>query len=67
MQERSQAEETRGRTIRLGTLTGLESGKIHKRDHYGLSRGGQAIVEGPAFNDYNYQVSRREVRAYPRR
>jgi hypothetical protein len=36
-------------------VTGLEGGKIYKSDHYGLSSGGQTIVEGPAFNYYNYQ------------
>jgi hypothetical protein len=35
-------------------VTGLEGGKIYKSDHYGISSGGQTIVEGPAFNYYNY-------------
>ena len=36
-------------------VTGLEGGKIYTTDHWGLSSGGQTIVEGPPFNYYNYQ------------
>jgi hypothetical protein len=36
-------------------VTGLEGGKIYTSDHWGLSCGGQTIVEGPPFNYYNYQ------------
>jgi hypothetical protein len=36
-------------------VTGLEGGKIYATDHWGLSSGGQTIVEGPPFNSYNYQ------------
>ncbi|MGZ3523279.1 MAG: hypothetical protein ACXU9L_00655 [Thermodesulfobacteriota bacterium] len=39
-------------------VTGLEGGKIYKSDHYGISSGGQTIVEGPAFNYYNYHGER---------
>jgi hypothetical protein len=35
-------------------VTGLEGGKIYKSDHYGLSSGGQTVIEGPPFNYYNY-------------
>jgi len=35
-------------------VTGLEGGKIYQSDHYGISSGGQTIVEGPPFNYYNY-------------
>jgi hypothetical protein len=36
-------------------VTGLEGGKIYTSDQWGLSSGGQTIVEGPPFNYYNYQ------------
>jgi len=36
-------------------VTGLEGGKIYTSDHWGLSSGGQTIIEGPPFNYYNYQ------------
>jgi hypothetical protein len=36
-------------------VTGLEGGKIYTSDHWGISSGGQTIVEGPPFNYYNYQ------------
>jgi hypothetical protein len=36
-------------------VTGLEGGKIYTSDQSGLSSGGQTIIEGPAFNYYNYQ------------
>jgi hypothetical protein len=36
-------------------VTGLEDGKIYTSDHWGLSSGGQTVVEGPPFNYYNYQ------------
>ena len=36
-------------------VTGLEGGKIYTTDHWGLSSGGQTIIEGPPFNYYNYQ------------
>ncbi len=36
-------------------VTGLEGGKIYTTDQWGLSSGGQTIVEGPPFNFYNYQ------------
>jgi hypothetical protein len=36
-------------------VTGLEGGKIYTSDHWGLSSGGQTLVEGPPFNYYNYQ------------
>ena len=36
-------------------VTGLEGGKIYTSDHWGLSSGGKTLVEGPAFNYYNYQ------------
>jgi hypothetical protein len=36
-------------------VTGLEGGKIYTTDHWGLSSGGQTLVEGPPFNYYNYQ------------
>ena len=36
-------------------VTGLEGGKIYTSDHWGLSSGGQTLIEGPPFNYYNYQ------------
>jgi hypothetical protein len=36
-------------------VTGMEGGKIYKTDHWGLSSGGQTVIEGPSFNYYNYQ------------
>jgi hypothetical protein len=36
-------------------VTGLEGGKIFTADYWGLSSGGQTVVEGPPFNYYNYQ------------
>jgi hypothetical protein len=36
-------------------VTGLEGGKIYSSDHWGLSSGGQTLIEGPPFNYYNYQ------------
>jgi hypothetical protein len=36
-------------------VTGLEGGKIYTSDHWGLSSGGQSLIEGPPFNYYNYQ------------
>ena len=36
-------------------VTGIEGGKIYKTDHWGLSSGGQTVIEGPPFNYYNYQ------------
>ena len=36
-------------------VTGLEGGKIYTSDQYGLSSGGQTLIEGPPFNYYNYQ------------
>jgi len=35
-------------------VTGLEGGKIYTSDYWGLSSGGQTLVEGPPFNYYNY-------------
>jgi len=36
-------------------VTGLEGGKIYSSDHRGLSSGGRTLIEGPAFNYYNYR------------
>lgn len=36
-------------------VTGLEGGKIYTSDRWGLSSGGQTLIEGPPFNYYNYQ------------
>ncbi len=36
-------------------VTGLEGGKIYTSDHWGISSGGQTVIEGPPFNYYNYQ------------
>jgi hypothetical protein len=36
-------------------VTGLEGGKIYSTDHWGLSSGGQTLIEGPPFNYYNYR------------
>lgn len=36
-------------------VTGLEGGKIFTTDHHGLSSGGTMLIEGPAFNYYNYR------------
>jgi hypothetical protein len=36
-------------------VTGIEGGKIYSSDHHGLSSGGRTLIEGPAFNYYNYR------------
>jgi hypothetical protein len=36
-------------------VTALEGGKIYQSDHWGLSSGGETIVEGQPFNYYNYR------------
>ena len=36
-------------------VTALEGGKIYQSDHWGLSSGGETIIEGQPFNYYNYR------------
>jgi hypothetical protein len=36
-------------------VTSLEGGALYTSDHWGLSSGGQTIIEGQPFNYYNYQ------------
>ena len=36
-------------------VTSLEGGKIYQSDHWGLSSGGETIIEGQPFNYYNYR------------